>query len=495
MPNPRFGLLTLSALCLGILAVGLLAENLGWLSDLEVVVQRSPDRFPSSRVVPARELARARSVLSVYTERPYLNDPEIGLLANPTQIGRDWEHPATASYFEDGELLFASNIGLRVHGGTSRTGSPVQSFRLYFRRAYGSAQFRPGTLFDGKGDPLSRLITHNDLRMNHDGRWWHMVNPLAFDISREVGALAPETQPAAFVLNGEPQGLYVLIEHVQEEFLESRFGHDNFERADDQRRRHWMDTELPRLAPFTAGDLSDWIDIESLSRWFVSIVFCATSDPFQGVIFRDMTHATPRWFWVNWDMDHSFMDLYSYVQFPWRHDTFDTTLRKGAFESRVLTQLIDRDPEYRDYLAGLFLDALNYQLTPSFLGERYLHYRNIAQRYGLDDDRYLETLGEFLIQRPANVRRLMVQHLDLEPLARLRLDGPSGVDFRVNGHTVASDFIGWYLPGSDVRVELDQPRDELSHWLVNGERVSSAAEVTHRMGERTLIRPRFVPAL
>ena len=492
MPHPRPGLLTLSALCLGILAVGLIAENRSWLSDLEIVVQRSPAQFPSSQVVSPGELERATSVLSVYTETRHLDGPDIGLLTNPLEVGRDWEHPATMSYFEDGRLQFASNIGLRMHGGSSRTGSPVQSFRMYFRRAYGSAQFRPGTLFDGKGDPLSRLVAHNDLRMNQDSTWWHLVNPLAFDIARQIGALAPETQPAAFVLNGEPQGLYVLTEHVREEFLESRFGHDNFERADAQRRQHWMDTELPRRVPFTTADLSDWIDVESLSRWFVSVVFCATSDPFQGVIFRDMTQPTPLWFWVNWDMDHSFMDFYGYVRVESRHDTFETTLRKASFESRVLTQLIDRDPEYREYLAGLFLDALNYQLTPSFLGERYRYYREVAEQYRLDDDRYLETLGGFLADRPANVRQLMVRHLQLEPLVRLRLDGPAGVGYRVNDHTVAPDFIGWYLPGTDVQVELDQPRSELSHWLVNGERVTSAA-VTHRVEARTLIRPQFDP--
>ena len=124
MPHSRPGLLTLSALCLSVLGVGLIAENLDWLADLRVVVQRSPSQFPSSRVVPPAELERADSVLSVYTEARYLHDPTIGLLANPTRIGRDWERPATVSYFRNGQLQFASNIGLRVHGGKSRTGSP-----------------------------------------------------------------------------------------------------------------------------------------------------------------------------------------------------------------------------------------------------------------------------------------------------------------------------------------------------------------------------------
>ena len=42
-------------------------------------------------------------------------------------------------------------------------------------------------------------------------------------------------------------------------------------------------------------------------------------------------------------------------------------------------------------------------------------------------------------------------------------------------------------------MRLDQPREEFSHWLVNGERVS-APQVTTRLEERTLIRPQFGPA-
>ena len=458
MPHPRLGLLTLSALCLSILAVGLIAENLDWLADLKVVVQRSPARFPSSQVVPTSEFARARSVLSVYTEARYLDDPEIGLLTNPLQVGRDWEHPATVSYFDNGELLFASSIGLRLHGGKSRTGSPVQSFRLYFRRGYGSAQFRPGTLFDGKGDPLERLIVHNDLRMDQDGSWWHLVNPLAFDIARQIGALAPETRPAAFVLNGEPQGLYVLTEHLRDPFLESRFGHDNFERADDQLRRYWMSSELSRRAPFTAADLSSWIDIESLSRWFVSVIFCATTDPFQGQIFRDETQPNTQWFWVNWDMDHSFMDLYGYLRFPWRHDTFKTTLGVGSFESRVLTQLINPRPGLPRVSC---LDVSRRAQLSTHTG--FSRQRGIGTTGKSPSDTGWKTigistrLGSFWPSVPDQVRRLMIRHLALDPLVRLRLEGRPGEAFQLDGHAVPPDFMGGICRGRRSRCGSTSP--------------------------------------
>ena len=491
MSDSRVNPLALAALAVALIVVGVVADRLPWPADLRIMLQRVPSQFPSSQAVPQAELARGGAVLSIYTQTDNLHDPDTGLLTNTTEVGREWERPATISFFEDGRLDFASSVGLRVHGGKSRTGSPVMSFRLYFRRKYGSVQFRPGRLFNGVGDPLTRLVVHNDLRADRDGEWWHLVNPLAFDIARQVGALAPATQPASVVLNGEPLGLYVLTEHVRRPFLISRFGHDDFDRATEQQRTRWM-RDVTRRPSFTMADASAWLDVESLTRWFVSVAFSATTDAFQAVMFRDRTQPDARWLWVNWDMDHSFMDLYADASSPARQDSFRETLRQRAFESRVLRRLIEEDSEYRRYLADIFLDALNYQLTPSFLDERFRHYRETAERFGLGDARYLDVLEGFLEARPAFVRRLLVRHLDLEPLQPVQVESPATAVVRVNGHVVGSSFIGWYLPGTEVRVGLEAPHDEFSHWSVNGLRVDRP-EIWHQVRARTMISAERMP--
>ena len=492
MPQPNPRLLTVAALCVGLLAAGLAADDAAWLSSLRTVVQRSPSQFPSTLVVPPFESPPSGSLLSVYTEDRYLHDPDYGLLANPTRRGRAWEHPATVSYFEDGDLRFASNVGLRVHGGASRTGSPVQSFRLYFRPEYTSGQLPPGTLFGGRADPLTRLLALNDLRRDLRGRWWHLVNPLAYDIARRIGALTPETHPAAFMLNGELQGLYVLTEHVRRPFLVSRFGHDDFDRADTGLRQRWM-REVMSAPSFTMADAADWLDVDSLTRWFISIVFCGTSDPYQAVMFRDRTQPDARWFWVNWDMDHSFMDFFRRDLAPWSQDSFSGTLRWPAFEARVVRRLIDDDPLYREYLAGAFLDALNYRTTPAFLDERYRHYRAVAEQFGLEDRRYLTILAEFLAYRPTYVRGMVVRHLNLDPLHRVRLEGPPGVAFRIDDRPVASGFSGWYRQGTEVAVELAETTDRFLHWSVGGRRVASR-EIRQRVGADMVIEAEFRPA-
>lgn len=492
MPQPGLRLSTVTALVLGLLAVGAAADNLAWLADLRTVIQRTPSRFPSSLAVPPAELSRPGALLSVYTEARHLYAPDHGLLTNPTRVGRDWERPATVSYFEDGDLRFAANAGLRVHGGRSRTGSPVQSFRLYFRTEYGSAQFRGGTLFDGKADPLTRLVVHNDLRRDLRGRWWHLVNPLAYDIARRIGALAPETRPASFILNGSPQGLYVLTEHVRRPFLVSRFGHDDFDRADEALRRRWMRDVMSRPS-FTMADAATWLDVESLTRWFISIVFCGTSDPFQAVMFRDRTQPGARWFWVNWDMDHSFMDFFMRALTPWSQDTFRAAIRPPALEAQVIRRLIRNDPAYREYLATAFLDALNHRITPAFLAERLQHYRTVAGRFGLENDVYLQILSEFLGLRPTYVRGMLVRHLNLNPLHRVRLEGPPGTLFRIDDRPVSAGFSGWYIQGTEVAVELAQAADRFLHWSVGNRRVSSPA-IRQRVGGDMVIRAEFRPA-
>ena len=492
MPQRGLRLSTVTALAIGLLAVGFLADQATMLSGLRTVIQRTPSQFPSSLVVPPTELSRPGALLSVYTEARYLHDPDYGLLTNPTRVGRDWEHPATVSYFEDGDLRFASNVGLRVHGGKSRTGSPVKSFRLYFRSDYGSAQFRPGTLFGGKGDPVTRLVAHNDLRLGPRGRWWHLVNPLAFDIARRVGALAPETQPAAFLLNGAPQGLYVLTEHVRKPFLVSRFGHDNFDRADVRFRQAAL-RQVMSAPSFTMADAATWLDVESLTRWFVSTVFCGTSDQFQAVMFRDRTQPGARWFWVNWDMDHSFMDFYRRAVAPWRQDTFRSTIRSRALEGQLIRRLLEEDPTYREHLVSAFLDALNYQLTPSFLEERFQHYRSIVQQFALESEDYLDGLAAFLGYRSTYIREILVRHLNLDRLYRMRVDGPPGAVFRVNDHRVSSGFSGWYANGGEVVVELAAASDEFHRWSVNGQPVASPT-IRLRVVEDVEIEVEFSPA-
>jgi hypothetical protein len=109
-----------------------------------LAVRWSPSALPSTAAVPAVEVISGVPILSLALDEADLNSPERGLLANRNLRGLDWERPASISYFEGGRMLFASGVGVRMHGGTS---APRLGFRLYFRRQYGPRELAPGVLF------------------------------------------------------------------------------------------------------------------------------------------------------------------------------------------------------------------------------------------------------------------------------------------------------------------------------------------------------------
>ena len=465
----RWSVIVIAGLLAALVGAGLLVELRNPFPALAFAIQRSPHLLPSSGMVGRGEVGTGLPVLSLYVRPADLHDPEIGLLENRLARGVEWERPASVSYFEGGDLRFGAPVGIRIHGGKSREHSPVQSFRLYFRRRYGARQVGAGVLFDGRRDPLRRLVIHNDLREDRQRRWWHFVNPLAYDVARRLGAIVPETHPALVYVNGERQGAYVLTEHVTSPgFLESRFGHTNFtvagRRAIEELRR-WV----RRPAPLTAEEVSQRVDLENLTTWFLSMLYCATTDPFQGVMLRDDTAPTPRWFWIVWDMDHSFMDLYARAPVSWQHDTFRTLLRQPEIRSEIVTRLLSDDPAYRERFKRALAVVLNHQLTPGFLVERFEHYANLARAMRISDLSYLPVLHEYLRHRSAWLRERARSALPDGETHPCEIQAPAGVALRVDGYRVDAPFTGHYFSGTSVHVEVSVPPErELAYWLING---------------------------
>ncbi len=88
---------------------------------------------------------------------------------------------------------------------------------------------------------------------------------------------------------------------------------------------------------------------------------------------------------------------------------------------------------------------------------------------------------------------MVVRHLNLDPLHRVRLEGPPGATFRIDDRPVSSGFSGWYRQGTEVVVELAETADRFLHWSVGGRRVPSR-EVRQRVVGDLMIEAEFRPA-
>jgi hypothetical protein len=469
----RWALLAAIPVLLGVF--GVLVESREWFPVLRFAIERTPERAPSAVVVPPAERARGVSTVSLYVRPSDLTDPGTGIItrANRNKRGEDWERSGWVSFLENGRVVYSSGVGVRVHGGSSRLQERPQGFRLFFRKQYGNAHLPSEFAFgEAHAHPMRRLIIHNDYRDARKVRW-HLVNPLAYDIAARVGSITSATRPVRFLLNGEFQGVFVLSEHFHpKHYFEEHWSHLVNLRVSEFEQL-WR--QVSAMRPMRLAEVSTLVDMENLTSWFIGVAFCATEDAYQGPAqYRDPSRDTAQWFFVSWDMDGSFRD-------PSRHAFASLLSRTGERRARrptdprpkILTTLLDQDADYRAYFMRRWTDALNHQLTPAFLQQRYEHYRVLGEQLGLTNRRDLAPLKRFLDERPAIVWQHAVEWLKTGPPLALEVSGGEAV---VNGHRVGAGFHGLYFPG--MRLTLEVPTDRqaaFSHWLVNGVALNRAS--------------------
>ena len=481
-PLRSWRLLALVAGLAGGLAV---VERLAGLPSSTWPVETVPRISAAVSVLPASEISSGHPVLSLVMDPADLQDPERGILANVLEHGRDWERPGTVAYFDDGQLRFATGVGVRIHGGGSRKSSPRQGFRLYFRREYGARQVPPNVLFGPDAQPIRHLIVHNDVR---DDR--HFANPLAYDIAREAGAITAETSPVRFFLNGEFYGVFVLTERFDAQYFEAHWGHDRIDWTDEQMQSFWEWSTRHR--PMTMADVEQKADVDGLARWFLATAFTATRDAYQGPgQYLDSSRTPPRWFWVNWDMDGSFraFDLDSYADLLNRVDEPQRGRSHTEPRSNLLSTLFAEDEGFRLRYKRLFVATMNHHLTPEFLERRLDYYRRASQQLGVTETRYLREYREFLERRPAFFRRLTESWLNTDASQPMTLAMPPGESVTIDGEVARNGFQGLYFP--DLEIDLQANGATFDHWEVNGATQGSDRTLRLRVERPTAVEAVF----
>jgi len=120
------------------------------------------------------------------------------------------------------------------------------------------------------------------------------------------------------------------------------------------------------------------VDLDNLSRYIFTIIFCGDDDwEKQGVAVLDNKMAHSKWYWVLWDMDHSFSDYLpgNYKRKPWEKPGLKMVLKTKAniFNVRkyLFRRLILNNLEYRKDFIQLVTTLLNHQLKTQFFQERF----------------------------------------------------------------------------------------------------------------------------
>ncbi|MEM1321062.1 MAG: CotH kinase family protein [Bacteroidota bacterium] len=137
-----------------------------------------------------------------------LSDADLDFLLEPSNLQSDEYKPASF-YWDDGEEQdTVESVGFRLRGNSAR-GAQKKSFKVSFDEFVDGQKFK-------KLERLNINGEHNDPSIAR--------SKLSWDLLRELEVPSSRANHVRLYINGDYYGLYLNVEHIDEEFVELRFG-------------------------------------------------------------------------------------------------------------------------------------------------------------------------------------------------------------------------------------------------------------------------------
>lgn len=213
-------------------------------------------------------------------KREYLEShPEEAEAAAPANYylrGKESERDAYVEILDEkGELLDSGPVGLRVHGGVSRS-LDQKSLRLIARERNGEASFYIRFFEEKEQQSYGRFVLRNS---GNDNQCAFMRNECALRLFKEAGF--PDTtefRPAAVFLNGEYYGFEWLTEVYDDYYF-----HEKYETTENQGSWQVLDVKNELLEPEDSGDLAA---VRAVQDWNEIYTLCTTEDLTDDSVFE-----------------------------------------------------------------------------------------------------------------------------------------------------------------------------------------------------------------
>jgi hypothetical protein len=312
------------------------------------------------------------------------------------------------------------------------------------------------------------------------------VNQRAYDLIRASGGIAPRARPATYLLNGAraaygvnpPEPVVTLVEDVDGDFLESRWGHREFDLVKGKPFRvlrgslERFETLADRVerGGLTAAELAPWVDLPALTALHFALVFLDSSrhgedEGFQGYMAFDRTRRPALLRPIAWDVDQA-------LRRP-TANTFTSMLRVlGRFPARsrflparIVGGLLQDDPAYREQ----YLRHAEWAMNHAFRPERWPDpWRAVGESAIATDVQ--DAIQVFLRERPPYLRAVLARVWSLPDAAPVRVEVVGGGRLLIDGQVYGARYEGAYFAGGRIRLEVpDDARGAFRHFVVSGD--------------------------
>ncbi|MFK7904150.1 MAG: CotH kinase family protein [Chitinophagales bacterium] len=338
------------------------------------------------------------------------------ILANPES---NTEYYATFTYDNGGEIATVENVGFRLRGNTSRNAAK-KSFKISFN------SFESGRKFHGL-EKMNLNGEHNDPSI--------IRSKLCWDIFDAMDVIAARANHVELYINSDYMGLYINVEHIDEEFLKDRYpdndggnlykclwpadlnyegiSPEEYKKESSGRRKYDLKTnkeadDYSDFAHFinvlTQTEMPDFevaiskvFDVDVFLRVLAADVFTSNWDGYSFNINNFYLYHNPRtgkFEYLPYDLDNSFgIDWFNINWgtrnvYDWTSDSHNNVLT-----DRIL-QVSDFKDRYTYYLQKLvnnyahpnnffpLIDCLHDQITPFAEADTY---RTLDYGYSIED--------------------------------------------------------------------------------------------------------------
>ncbi len=440
-------------------------------------------------------------LVSLVTDPAGLYDESYGIFTNYNNTGRDWERETFMDYYSvrgnTPTLLFAQTVGIRVHGGASRTAAQ-KSVRVYAREEYSGSDLFPTSIVGGV-DATSVFILRNG--GNDQATKLHDVYLQSLVTDRNFATQGYRI--AAVFLNGTFNGVYNVQEYYNDDYVSNRYGIDKKnlymvkkgESAAGGTAALDAYNELRsfvRKANFADGDedyekLCQMVDIQSYIDYMCAEIYISNVDwpgnnyeMWRSASVTGRPYEDGRWRWMLYDTEFSSgadnrtkADSDAFARA--RGDImFQYVIKNATFRAQFVNTMMDLINQNFDPLhADAALDAMVALYTPAMV----THYRRYGGNAGYTASAYansgrITTLRTFMAERPAHViAQIPTYFTDCGEAVTLTVTASLGGGVKVNTVTpdLSSAFYGTYYSGYAIPITAE-PRAgyRFTGWYVSG---------------------------
>lgn len=458
-------------------------------------------------------------------------DPEIGIYIpgkydNMYQRGVEWERPVHVEFFEKGgKLAFSSDMGVRTHGGTTRS-RPRKSLRLYARGEYGNS------IINYQLFPDKNISQHKRFLLRNSGNDWDKSlfrDSYMQTLAKNMHVDIQYSRPSILFINGEYWGIHNIRDRHDDHYLLNHYGLQEDEIVAIENNSVYAEgneagvEEYNQMRSFINNnnlqiesnyvEVTKMLDPESFTDAHILNIFIRNTDwPGNNIKYwKRMGGYKPnekkgldgRWRWFVHDTDFGFGLDFIYVpgveEGPAHNTLAMATAANGpswpnpSWSTLILRKLLENS-EYKKHFILRFSDLLNTEFKSE----------NTVAKLNAFEDEYSPEINEhihrwrrpvnknewisnialmrsFATQRPNYVRTHIKEYFNLQESHTITLQTAEGIGGSIKINTITPNtqesWSGLYFKDIPITLEaIPETGYEFSHW--SGTKESTETSLT-----------------